>query len=82
MHKRNNKYYVIIDNDRKLFNVIECGNDDREWNKKVEAARKQNPDFKRDITAYSSEKTEDVIKEDQQRLGKTYTKDSVLLPYE
>ncbi len=80
MHERDHKYFVIIDRDRKLFNVFESGNDIGVWNRKVEAA--QNAGARRDVIGYPSNKDEDTLKEDQKQLGNTYTKDSVLLPYE
>lgn len=78
MHHREVLCFLIIDHDRKLFNVIESGNNIGWWNQRIKDAK----NFGRDIMGYGSEKHATIAREDyEKQFGYTYTKDSVLLPY-
>jgi|GEM_PF-4029839 len=78
MHKREELCFVIIDHDRKLFNVIESVNNIGWWEQKMNDVRKQN----RDVRGYGSVNRADIARKNYERqFGYTYTMDSVLIPY-
>lgn len=77
-HNREVLCFVIIDHDRKLFNVIESVNNNGWWEERMNDVRKQN----RDVRGYSSVNRPDIARKDYERqFGYTYTMDSVLIPY-
>lgn len=79
MHKRVVLSFMIIDHDRKMFNVIESGNNIGWWTQRIEETKK----LGRDVKGYSSVKRADIARKDyEKQFGYTYTMDSVLLPCE
>lgn len=77
-HKREVLCFMIIDHDRKLFNVIESVNNIGWWEQKINDVRTQN----RDVSGYPSVNRADIARKDYERqFGYTYTMDSVLIPF-
>ncbi|RPE10557.1 hypothetical protein [Paenibacillus polymyxa] len=78
MHKREVSNFMVIDYDRKMFNVIESENGHEWWKEKVSEQVAKG----RKLIGYPSAKGAVVLKKEyQDQFGYTYTKDSVLLPF-
>lgn len=78
MHKREVSNFMVIDQDRRLFNVIESESGHEWWKEKVLEQQEKG----RKLLGLPSSKDADVLKKEyQDQFGYTYTKDSVLLPF-
>ncbi|RED34686.1 hypothetical protein [Paenibacillus sp. VMFN-D1] len=77
MHKRNASCFVVVDRNKKLFNVIEGVGNVGVWNRKVVERQSMGADVY-GLPSLKSKNT--LVQEYQERFGYTYTTEPVLSP--
>lgn len=66
---------MVIDHDKKMFNVIESAHGHAGWQERIQERQQSG----RNIQGYPSAKHADVLKKEyHEQFGYTYTRDSVL----